>query len=138
MPNITTDLATVVSLLVALSVASERLVEIVKGMSKFLRQEQPNPAREGWRRAALQALAVVAGIVTAFLARPALPATLEPLTHSTLSVLALGLLASGGSGFWNAVLTYLLQVKNVRKFEAADKALHVRAMRKSLGIPEGV
>jgi hypothetical protein len=28
--------------------------------------------------------------------------------------IALGLLASGGSGFWNSVLSYILEVKNIR------------------------
>ena len=55
-------LLAIVSVLVALSVASERLVEIVKGLVSFLNQENSDQTKEGWRRAALQALAVVAGI----------------------------------------------------------------------------
>jgi len=38
-----------------------------------------------------------------------------PIEVSNLSFVVLGLLASGGSGFWNAILTYVLQVKNLKK-----------------------
>jgi len=33
----------------------------------------------------------------------------------------LGLLASGGSGFWNSVLTFVNKVKDVKKLEAEEK-----------------
>lgn len=64
-----THLTAVVSLLIALRVAAERLVEIVKGFWPFLNTPQADPKREGRRRAGLQLLAVIAGIVTAWLAR---------------------------------------------------------------------
>ena len=60
-------LSTIVALLVALSVASERLVEIIKGIVPFLNHEQPDEKKECRRKAALQALAVVAGIGTTLL-----------------------------------------------------------------------
>lgn len=109
-----TRLASIVGLLIALSIASERLVEIIKGLSQFLDKQHDDETKERRRRAALQVLAVAAGIVTAFLARPVIPQEIVPAT-STLSILALGLLASGGSGFWNSVLTYLLEVKNLKE-----------------------
>src|SRR5262245_36062259 len=99
MPDLN-SISSLVALLVALSVASERLVEIVKGFVPFLNQENAtNPAAEARRKAILQAMAVVAGVLTAFLAGPALPESLVP--DHWYSKLALGLLASGGSGFWN-------------------------------------
>jgi len=54
-----TKLTTVISLLVALSIASERLVDILKGLVPWLNQERPNATQEGWRKATLQALAVM-------------------------------------------------------------------------------
>jgi hypothetical protein len=42
-----TRLTTIVSLLVALSVASERLVEIIKGLVPFLNQQNVDPKKEG-------------------------------------------------------------------------------------------
>jgi hypothetical protein len=116
-----TKLMTIVSLILALSIASERLVEIIKGLIPFLNQEHTNDARkEGWRRAALHILAVVAGIVTAMLAQPLIPSNVAQPSNN-LSVLALGLLASGGSGFWNSVLTYLLRIKDIKELDVKEK-----------------
>src|SRR6266446_10256675 len=69
----TTKLTTAISLLVALSIASERLVDIIKGLVPWLNQQQRKPAEEGWRKATLQVLAVIAGITTAWLASAAIP-----------------------------------------------------------------
>jgi len=38
--------------------------------------------------------------------------------RSGWGILALGLLASGGSGFWNSVATYVLKVKDIRAADA--------------------
>jgi hypothetical protein len=107
------------------SVASERLVEIIKGLSKFLNTKSDDPKIEGRRKSALQFMAVVASIVTALLCQPALTRVV-PETWSTFpGILALGLLASGGSGFWNSIMTYVLRLKDVQSAAAdtAEKAL---------------
>jgi hypothetical protein len=116
----TTNLTAIISLLVALSVASERLVEIVKGLVPALNQENPDPKKEGWRKAFLQILAVAAGIITAFFASPAVPGN---IFHGVAGNLALGLLASGGSGFWNSLLTYANKAKEVKSAEAESKKI---------------
>ncbi len=113
-------LSTIVALIMALSVASERLVEIIKGFFKDLDKENPDPEKEARRRSYLQILAVCSGILTAFLAQSAIPDDIhKPGDH--LSILALGLLASGGSGLWNSVLTYFGKVKDIKKLEVEDK-----------------
>jgi energy-converting hydrogenase Eha subunit A len=95
----TTKLTTVISLLIALSIASERLVDIIKGLVPWLNQQRRKPAEEGWRKAALQILAVIAaGITTAWLASAAMPKGVG-IPDDWTGTLALGLLASGGSGF---------------------------------------
>jgi len=114
-----TKVTAIVGLLVALSIASERLVEIVKGVVPPLTGKSAVQWKEGVRRTANQLLAVGAGVLTAYLARPAIPAEALPAT-SDATILALGLLASGGSGLWNAVLSYVLQVKDIK--EAAAKS----------------
>jgi O-antigen/teichoic acid export membrane protein len=115
-------LTAVVGLLVALSVASERLVEIIKGLIPFLNKENPYPDKERIRRVALQCLAVAAGIATAFLARPTIPVDLIPAnTTDVWPVIALGLLASGGSGFWNSVLTYVTSVKDLKEIDMLNR-----------------
>ncbi len=112
------NLSTVVSVIAALSVASERLVEIIKGLVPFLNNQTSDAQKERWRKICLQLLAMVAGIITAFLAntwiQSALPAE---WTKNYAMILMLGLLASGGSGFWNSLLNYLLQLKNLKKAE---------------------
>ena len=127
----TTKLTAVVGLLIALSAASERLVEIIKGFVPWLNTEKPDAATEGHRKATLQILAVVAGIGTTLLAKPSIPSELLP--SGKLSFIALGLLASGGSGLWNSVLTYLLEIKNIKEnlakvsAEKADMAKKITA-----------
>ena len=116
-----TLLTAIVGLLIGLSVASERLVEILKGVIPALSQESTDPIKEGFRKAALQALAVIAGIVTAFLARPTFEGIIPPTAMGFWPVLALGLLASGGSGFWNSMLTYVTTLKDLKKMEVEDK-----------------
>jgi membrane glycosyltransferase len=113
-------LTAVVSLLVALSVAAERLVEIVKGMIPRLNLEHADPKTEAWRRCCLQLMAILAGIVTVYLSRRAIPAGLVNL-DDVAGVFALGLLASGGSGFWNSILTYVAKVKEVKEAEVVVK-----------------
>lgn len=120
-----TQLTSFVSLLAALSVASERLVEIIKGLIPWLnevKEEQRGKERvinkkcEGWRRAALHTLAVLAGIFTAWLASGVIPPEVYTIS-GPLEIFGLGLLVSGGSGFWNSILSYLLQVKDLKKLE---------------------
>ena len=111
-------LTALAALLVALSVASERLVEILKGFVPFLNRENADPRKEGWRRSLLQALAVISGVVTALLARPAVKEMLPDPWDHTRTFLALGLLTSGGSGLWNGVLSYVKNVKDIKKLQA--------------------
>ncbi|HEV8356004.1 MAG TPA: hypothetical protein VGQ17_04465 [Gemmatimonadales bacterium] len=125
-----TKVVAIVGLLVALSVASERLVEIIKGVIPPLTGKSTVQWKEGVRRTVNQLLAVGAGILTAYLARPAIPQEALPATNDT-TIIALGLLASGGSGFWNAVLTYVLQVKDIK--EAAVKTARTGA---GLAVPK--
>ena len=126
------NLLSIVTLLIALSVASERLVEILKGLFPWLNEQKESAKEEGKRKAALQALAVAAGILTAFLALPAILNVVPGPWQSGgmqpfFTILALGLLTSGGSGLWNAVLAYLLRVKDIKKLEFEE----IRARREA-------
>ncbi len=73
------------------------------------------------RKVALQVIAVIAGIVTVVLAGPAiediLPGT--AVLDSFWGTVALGVLASGGSAFWNKVVEYVGAVRDLRKEDAA-------------------
>lgn len=111
-----TELVVIVSLILSLSIASERLVEIVKGFFPSLDKANSDPVREGRRRSYLQILAVMSGIGTSYLARDFLPTELAKVPEGW-AVIGLGLLASGGSGLWNSVLSYLTQVKEIKKVD---------------------
>lgn len=120
-----------VSVVLALSVATERLVEILKGFIPNLDQPNDDPKLEARRRSYLQILAVIGGILTAFLSREMILTEIAFL-KTDFGVLSLGLLASGGSGFWNAILTYVAQAKDLKKAEVK------KAVGSSTGSPEGV
>lgn len=110
-------LIALIGVLISLSVASERLVEIIKNCIPQINKENPNEQYEGYRRALIQSLAVLSGILTAFMARDYLPPEIAKLS-SNWSIIGLGLLASGGSGFWNSILTYVTKVKDIKTVEA--------------------
>ena len=133
-------LITIATLLVTLSIASERLVEVFKGLIPFLNQAHDNAEKEGWRKATLQTMAVIAGIITAILAAPMIADIVpsewlkpkkdgEPEQIRPLFLLMLGLLASGGSGLWNSVLDYLLKVKASKQLDIDRKAAAPAAHR---------
>ena len=124
------NLSSIVTLLAALSVASERLVEIAKGFSSFLSTENPDPARERWRKTSLQILAVLAGLATAWLTKDT--SAINALIPDTkLAWVPLGLLASGGSGFWNSIQTYLAKAKELKKAEVENKKAQTASLKQS-------
>jgi len=136
----TNKLTIVVSLLVALSVASERLVEIAKGLipgklGTWLKQPNSDPTQEGIRNAIVQLTAVFAGIVTAYIASAAIPQNVG-IPSDWTGKFALGLLASGGSGFWNSILTYVNKAKDIKSADAEVKNLDMQA-RQALTKPPG-
>jgi hypothetical protein len=123
-----TKVTALVGLMVALSVASERLVEIIKGYVPWLdlkknETDHSDKARkkEGQRRSALQLIAVASGVITASLAWTAISSVVQrpDLTYGSPEtwfwIVGLGVLASGGSGFWNAVLTYFVNLKDLKE-----------------------
>jgi len=115
------SLPSIITLLIALSVATERVVEIVKGFWPYLNQEKTDPSEEAKRKAIVQGLAVVGGIVVTMLSWPIVRQVLpnDGNTSYAATVTALGFLASGGSGFWNSILGYVLHLKALQGAAAA-------------------
>jgi len=114
-------LTIIVSPLIAVSIASERLVEIIKGFSPFLNKENVNEDHEDRRKSSLQILAVVSGIITSIIANSLMTDVIDGLFKDiplTLTILAIGLLASGGSGFWNSILTYFPKNQRYKRSES--------------------
>jgi tellurite resistance protein TehA-like permease len=120
------SLPAVLTLLVALSVATERAVEILKSLVPWLDTVRPEPASEGRRRATIQALAVVFGVIIAYFSWPIIAQVVaqpQPKTPAPdiSTILALGLLSSGGSGFWNSILGYVVSLKVLKGAEAKER-----------------
>ena len=112
-----TQVTAVASLLAGLSIASERLVEVIKGFIPSLDRPAETPVREGKRKAILQLLAAGAGMATVYMASDLVPAEVYDVNRP-LEFVTLGLLASGGSGLWNSVLTYASKAKDVKRAAA--------------------
>lgn len=117
------QLATIVTLLIALSVATERVVEIIKSVIPRLDMADPDPKREGLRRAMLHLLAMVGGVAIATGSWPIVSEVIgrkSEFPHIP-TTLALGLLASGGSGFWNSILSYVVSMKDLKRAESRER-----------------
>jgi hypothetical protein len=127
-------LSSIVALLVSLSIAAERLVEIVTAPFPFLCQEKADPYQERMRKATLQLLAVIAGVATALLTRPVIQETLPGIEWTLTSTVALGLLVSGGSGFWHSIQGYFNAAKDVRQLTAAEQKQKVTSSQKSIEV----
>lgn len=116
-----------ITLLIILSVATERVVEIVKSLSGFLTEENPDSTKDRLRRAVLHLLGVASGVLIAWLTWPVVAQVLDNTQADVTrpihlpTVLALGLLASGGSGFWNTILTHVLNLKELKKTEVRER-----------------
>jgi hypothetical protein len=126
-------LSTALPLVTALSVATERLVEIIKQVVPFLNQPNTDAVKEGWRHATLQALAVVAGIVTVTLVKWANAAAIPDAWQSPSGLIALGLLASGGSGFWNSISTFVLKLKDLKQLDVTQKSQTIAGIARAGG-----
>jgi hypothetical protein len=133
--------------LVALSLASERLVTFIKTLIPWLSEEQKTPAqevdliRDRRRRVVVQLLAFVAALVTTMLVADTInPLAIVPLDAALhLPVLLIALLASGGSAFWNNLLGYTKAAKDVKQVEKASVTLnyHVQAAQQGVTAVDG-
>jgi hypothetical protein len=108
--------------MLALSVGVERIVEIVKGMVPFLRDDPSRSIDSGghraaWRRICLQVLAVGSGAGIAAIVGPELFIRRLPTTGLGMigGCVLVGLLGSGGSALWNHALDIVAAVKGVRE-----------------------
>lgn len=123
-------LTSFITVVLALSVAVERIVEILKqifGNTRFLRwlfETNSDAAREGLRCAAIHVLSGLIGGLIAYatpidvLQEVAVADTLPGGWHHAASAVFAGLLASGGSAFWNHALDLLKAAKVQREQDA--------------------
>lgn len=122
----------IVAFLLTISLASERMVTILKTVIPVLAEQgDPNSAwNQRWRPLIIQGFTFVFCCATAAMVQG--PGTNWFTGSVTLvgdrgvPVLVVGLLASGGSAFWNNVLGYTKAVKDLKK-EAVDTAANAKA-----------
>ena len=74
----------------------------------------------------LHILGVIAGVGIAALTWPIVAQVLAATPDAAANrdwgmILALGLLASGGSGFWNTILSYAVNMKDLKRTEARER-----------------
>lgn len=97
------DLNKLLAILAALSVATERITEVIKTMpllSKWFADEKEEPHREELRKLSIHLLAIAIG---ALLASQLPKVDGLPSDHWYI-FLIYGAMASGGSGVWNSAL----------------------------------
>jgi len=114
--------STLIAFLAGLSVATERVVEVIKGLpgiSAFLTVDRAGTAEEA-RKATVQLVAIVVGSILAAMTYGQLPAQ-ATLPHGGWQVYTLfGVMASGGSGLWNSALD-IVRETNTQKQLITEK-----------------
>ena len=131
-----------VPFLVALSLASERLVTLVKTLFPWLTVEKQTPAQEvdliedRPRRIIVQLLAFAAALITTMLvANTGNPFAQVPVGKELrIPVYLVAFLASGGSAFWNNVLGFTKAAKDVKQVEKASVTLNYHAQAALQGV----
>jgi hypothetical protein len=117
-------ITSLLSFLAALSVATERITEIVKGLpgfSQWFAVERPvGSYAEEFRKASVQILALLAGALVTYLVREPLAKQLNVTDIHPYLYLVFGAMASGGSGIWNSALDIVREV-NRQKQIATEK-----------------
>ena len=131
-------LSTLVGFLLAVSLASERLIAILKTFVPWFAidktkdpENSSNSLCEKTRRLSIQGLALLAGWLTAsFMTKDGF----DPFGNVELfniPAFIVGLLASGGSAFWNQLLGYTKAVRDIKKtVHQREEGLQQTAERK--------
>jgi hypothetical protein len=117
------DLTSFLALLAGLSMAAERLVEILKTfVFTNLSTVKTDLIEESRRQVKIQIISLVAAILTALLLLPL------GIVEDWWIALALGFLASGGSSLWNSVLGWANGLKDLRQTDGKQARLAEQAV----------
>ena len=126
------NITTFITIILAISVASERLIAVLKTIFPWLSGSQPpgkplNPKNENIRQLVVMLISFSAAWVTsAFLGGTQfdLLKTVpigDPAVH--IPAVILGVLASGGSAFWTSLLGYTKAVKDIKTEQGVQEKL---------------
>ena len=122
-------LTSLLSILIALSLATERITETIKGLpyvSIWLAMEKsPDSSAEEFRKAFIQLLAIAIGTALTYTVQgQVFPPLGIPSNHFSICLL-FGAMASGGSGLWNSALDIVRGVNKQKELlvkESKSKA----------------
>ena len=122
--DFTSSLTVWIAFVAGLSVATERVTEILKGyLGKLAFEREDDPKAEERRKARIQILAIVVGAVLSFVTyqqiQPALKLPADAWSRVAICIV-FGAMASGGSGLWNSALDIVREV-NKQKQVLTDK-----------------
>jgi len=136
------DLTTLFGFLAALSMATERITEAVKGLpflSAWLAEEKTDSQKEEARKAAVQILAIAVGTALAYLSRDQLSAAIGLKYSGFWACLIYGAMASGGSGIWNSALDIVREFNKQKQLMTAElkKGTAAASSTASLGASAG-
>ena len=125
------DITSIIALLGAMSLSVERVVEMVKSMVPFLAAQQTDVTKERYRRGMLHLLSAFVGAVIAYVARGQIQSLFPtifktPGEISMAGYLIIGLLTSGGSGFWNQSLGIVEEIRKAKKLQVKQLKAKVR------------
>ncbi|WP_259067796.1 hypothetical protein HDF24_18945 [Mucilaginibacter sp. X4EP1] len=132
------DITKFVTLVLAISLASERLVTIFKTLLPWL-ASPPNPAQpvelssETTRRVIVLLLAILCSWFTSAIINGWHPwfVTITGVVKSASTIL-LGFLASAGSSFWSSILGYTKAVKDIKTQKLLQESLHTNSLLASI------
>ncbi len=112
-------LTSLLGFLAALSLATERITETIKGfpiLSRWLAVEKASGSTaEEFRKASIHVLAIAIGTILAGLTQDQLSIAMGIHYSGFWSYLLFGAMASGGSGMWNSVLDILREVNRQKQ-----------------------
>lgn len=135
------DLSTLCAEMAALSVAVERVVEVVKQMCGtwpvigLLFTPQKSQGRENVRCACIYLISgTIGGVVAAY---TSIGTQLLPHTNKYFADVICGALASGGSSFWNHTLDFMQAAKVAKEQTAAALVAVNPAAPVMAGVPAG-
>ena len=109
------DLTAILSFLVVLSLATERITEVIKkvpGLSRVLfKKREEGSNAELARQMAVQVLGIIVGTAFAYQVMDSIGDLLGVSAVNFWMCLLFGALASGGSGLWNSLLDIVREFK---------------------------
>jgi hypothetical protein len=107
-----TNLTLIVTFILALSVAGERLAEIFKGWFKELNVKRADETAENRRQTFVRILALFCSLLASGIFFWTVPD--NGIISSWPAAIGYGILASGGSSLWNSVLGYFKNMKEIK------------------------